>query len=266
MNERLRILVLTANPANMSHLKLKDEHRLLRNKMHDNAEMGNCEILVETAARLADIKRAVETEQPHIIHFAGHGTQDSICLEDDEGANLPLSKEKMSELFNLASGRLRVVVLNACHSAAQMEELSQTVDYIIGTTSPVADDAALCFAADFYHGLATGETVREAFHQAQGKLEEAGRKTQADLYQLLIRPDADETKPLLPPFARMKRRDEIDEVHAPIIDFVNELIEGPDAYAPLNTPPRNESYEHETRIKTATGKKISFANSKRTSG
>jgi CHAT domain-containing protein len=262
MNERLRILVLTANPVNMPQLKLRDEHRLLRSKMRDNAEVGNCEILVETAARLTEVERALKTELPHIVHFAGHGTDDCICLEDDNGASLPLSKEQLSKLFNLAAGHLRVVVLNACYSASQIEGLRQLVDYVIGTTSPVADDAALCFAADFYHGLAVGDSVREAFHQAQGKLAHLGEKTQADLYQLHVRPDVDETKPLLPPFADDQITvDVAKEISAQDIDVANILREGRDAFSSPAGQRPNERKKLDLRAGSMKAKgKLNFAN------
>jgi hypothetical protein len=262
MNERLRILVLTANPVNMPQLQLRDEHRLLRNKMHDNEEMGNCEILVETAARLTDVERALKTEQPHIVHFAGHGTDDCICLEDDKGTSRPLSKEQLSKLFNSASGSLRVVVLNACYSASQMEGLSRLVDYIIGTTSPVSDYAALCFAADFYRGLAVGDGVREAFHQAQGKLADGGGKTQADLYQLLVRAGADETRPLLPPFAdNQVTVDVAEEISAQDIDVANTLREGPDVSSSPAEQRPNEKKKLYLGAKSMKAKgKLNFAN------
>lgn len=260
MNERLRILVLTANPTNMPQLKLRDEHRLLRNKMRDNEEMGNCEILVEVAARLSEVERALKTERPHIVHFAGHGTEDYICLEDNQGASRPLSKEQLSELFGSASGHLRVVVLNACYSASQMNGLSRLVDYVIGTTSPVADDAALCFASDLYHGLAVGNSVREAFHQAKGKLADGGGKTQADLYQLLVRPGADETRPLLPPFADNKMRVEIDDLHVRAGIFANVISEGTTASSSPDERPSNQKNENEAYIKRATGREFNFTN------
>jgi hypothetical protein len=165
-------------------------------------------------------------------------------------------------LFSSASGHLRVVVLNACYSASQMEGLNRSVDYIIGTTSPVADDAALCFAAKFYRGLAVGDSVREAFHQAKGKLADAGAKTQADFYQLLVRLGADETEPLLPAFADNQVTVNVaEEISAQDIDVANTLHEGPDASSPPAERRPNEKQKLDISARSMKAKgKLNFAN------
>ena len=230
MNERLRILLLTANPADRPRLDLENEYRLLRNMMHDNAEAGNCELMVEWAARRTELLIALTKYKPQIVHFAGHGNEGGICLEDDRGMSQPLSKEDLSVLFNLSLGRLRLVVLNACCSAPQMERLGQMVDYIVGTNAPIADAAAVSFTAHFYQALAVGSTTREAFHTAKGKLVVSGDKERAEQYELRIRDGADETKPLLPPLPPSEdtiMRIEIDDIAAEEdISFVNVSNEG----------------------------------------
>lgn len=227
MNERLRILILTANPVNTQELKLETEHRLLRNRMHENVEVGTCEILHQWAARQSDVQDAIKTYKPHIVHFAGHADAGGICLEDDEGECRPVSKSELSLLLNSSKDHLRLVTLNACSSAAQMEKLGQSVDYIVGTSSPVEDAAAVMFAAHFYAAVAVGSTVREAFHKAQGKLAACGAGTQADSYRLLIRPGADETEPLLPPFTDDSIAvDVAEEIDARDVTIANKILEG----------------------------------------
>lgn len=201
MSERLRILFLAANPHNTSPLDWAAEHRLLRNTLHDNVEAANCEILAQQAARPTELQMALATFRPHVVHFAGHGSDAGIYLEDDEGRSCLVSGEWLELLLNLAQRHLRLVVLNACSSAAQVEKLRQLVDYVVGTSDAVADGAAVLFTAHFYRALGVGETVREAYHQAQGKLAAGDRADMAEHYQLLVRAGVDEAKPLLPPRA-----------------------------------------------------------------
>lgn len=240
MNERLRILILAANPLNTPRLRLETEHRVLRNRMHANVEAGTCEIHVEWAARLEEVQDALKTYRPHVVHFAGHGDEGVICLEDDEGACRPVSKAELSLLLNTAAGRLRLVTLNACSSAAQMEKLGQLVDYIVGTTAPVEDDAAVRFTADFYEAVAVGGTVREAFHKAQGKQAAAGQAAQADGYRLLVRPGVDESEPLLPPLDDNSIVVDIaDEITARDMVIANKILEG--------TPPADDGQQTNER-------------------
>src|ERR1041385_2228216 len=140
MSEVLRILILAANPIDTNELALKAEHRLLRNKLADNAELGNCELLFEWSARLPDLLLKVATHKPHVLHFAGHGTRDGICLEDDAGKCSPVSKSQLAEAFKALGGHLRLVVLNSCFSALQGEAIGQSFDYVGGRPAAVPDD------------------------------------------------------------------------------------------------------------------------------
>jgi hypothetical protein len=235
MSEPLRILILAANPLNTPQLQLDTEHRLLLRKMSDNAEAGNCEILATWATTPVAFQQALKSYKPHIVHFAGHGNQDSIYLENEEGTYLPVSKEQLSLLFNLSLEHLRLVLLNACSSAPQTERLAELVDYVVGTKAPIRDDAAVRFTAHFYQAIAIGGTVREAFNKAKGRLAEGGGKEQADLYELLVRPGADETKPLLPPFTKIRAT--ADTIIGQV--YVGDVImEGPGALtAPVEQQP-----------------------------
>lgn len=230
MTEPLRILVFAANPLKTDKLALDAEHRLLRNKMRDNSDVGNCELLVEWAARLKDLKERLKSHKPHVVHFAGHGTEDGICLEDDKGECSPVTKAQLADLFSSSSEHLRLVVLNACYSARQAEAISQSVDYVVGTKCAVADDVAVRFAAHFYEGLATGKTVREAHYMSQVELA-SDRKSQIGQYDLLVGSGTDETKPLLPPMLPSTHKNrydvEIKKARLRNPEFVNVSQDGP---------------------------------------
>jgi hypothetical protein len=202
MSECLRILFLAANPTDSLRLKLETEYRLLRNKMHDNVEAGNCELRVEFAARPTELQSALLEYKPHVVHFAGHGNSEGICLETDDGKTRAVSADQLSTLLNLSRKWVRLVVLNACRSAPQTEMIGRLVDFVVGTNAPVADDMAVQFTAHFYRALAVGSTVREAFIEAKDELKSNGAKDQSDLYELLTRSGADESKPLLPPLIK----------------------------------------------------------------
>jgi hypothetical protein len=260
MSERLRILILAANPVNTPRLKLETEHRLLRNRMRDNVEAGTCEILAEWAARLNDVQDALKTYRPHIVHFAGHADDGGICLEGDEGECRPVSRGELSLLLNSSKDQLRLVTLNACSSVAQVEKIGQLVDYILGTASPVEDDAAVRFTAHFYEAVATGSTVREAFHKAQGKLAAGGDKSQADGYRLLVRPGVDETKPLLPPFDKDKLRTKMDALNAESLDVANTFVDRGGTDVPPDEQSHGQHNEHEIDIRRAKVGRARFGN------
>ena len=51
------------------------------------------------------------------------------------------------------------VVLNACYSDAQAASIVKHVDYVIGMSDAIGDDAAIAFAVGFYQSIFNGEDV-----------------------------------------------------------------------------------------------------------
>jgi len=200
MRNRLRILMVASNPQNTSKLALKKERALLRNRMRDNVNAGNCEILIEWAARPIDLQIALKNNKPHILHFAGHGNREGIWLEDNDGKMFAVSKDDLDLMLDAGRPELRLVLLNSCSSTLQLNKLREVVDYVIGTRGPIRDDVALFFTAHFYEAVAVGTDVREAFLKSQGQLAATGAKQQAESYELLVREEVDESELLIPPF------------------------------------------------------------------
>jgi hypothetical protein len=54
---------------------------------------------------------------------------------------------------------IECVVLNACHSEAQLAEIARHVPAILGTNASLDDRAAVLFARSFYDSLANGENI-----------------------------------------------------------------------------------------------------------
>ena len=256
MSNPLRILMLAASPKDTSKLALEHEHVLLRNRMRQNLEAANCELLFEYAVRPLDLQLALKNNKPHVIHFAGHGNREGIWLEDDEGNSLPLSKEVLAILLDAGRPELRLVVLNACSSTQQLDKLREVVDFIIGTRAPVLDEVALCFTAHFYEGVAVGNSVRDAFLKAQGKVADGARQL-AENYELLIREGADGSKSLLPPFVDNDRIDSFGSLSG-VADFANVISNGIESSS-IDTSQRNQRNRQEVNVDRAKGK-FRFAN------
>ena len=245
--EPLRILMLAANPIDRYRLALTDEYRLLRGMVYPNSEAGACDLHVEWAARPEDLHRALVEFKPHIVHFSGHANNEVICLEDDERKSHALSKMELGLLFSHTRSWLRVVVLNGCHSAPQAGSLIELVDFIVGTNIPVPDQIALQFTSDFYRAIAKGGTVREAFKKAQ-------KNTPPGAYELIVRPGADETTPLLPPIVTKKKTVAAGVIETREFNFADTIQEGQNTtYAePVSRNQTNESRVEVGTIKTDT--------------
>lgn len=120
------------------------------------------------AVRPGDFQQALLEHKPHIVHFSGHGSSGAeIIVHDKDGRPQPVSKEALIDLFRTLKDNIRVVVLNACWTRAQAEEIAKTIDFTIGMNRPISDGAAIVFSRSFYQAHGFGRTMQEAFDLAK---------------------------------------------------------------------------------------------------
>ena len=86
-----------------------------------------------------------------------------------------------------------MVFLNACYSEDQAKAISQHVDFVIGMSRTISDEASIAFATSFYSSLGFGLSIDDAFNLAIGDLKlfsipEDGTP------QLLVKEGVDRTK------------------------------------------------------------------------
>lgn len=164
MTDQVKILFLSANPKNITHIRLDEEVREVDQKI----QMGECRdqlaLIPHFAVRPKDLQYTLLRHRPHVLHFSGHGSPtEGIVLEDNSGHIKLVSTDALAALFRTIKDNLRIVVLNACYSSLQAEGISQIVDFTIGMNKAIGDDSAIVFSAAFYQGLAFGRSVQEAF-------------------------------------------------------------------------------------------------------
>jgi hypothetical protein len=163
MNPVKKILILAANPKTTPRLRLDEEVREIEEGLKRAKHRSQFEIHSRWAVRLRDLRRALLDVEPQIVHFTGHGTEDDLMVEDELGNAVRISSEALSGLFELFSNRLECVILSACYSEPQANEISRHIDYVIGMQREIRDKAAIEFAVGFYDALGAGKSVEEAF-------------------------------------------------------------------------------------------------------
>ena len=161
---KLKLLILSANPAGTKSLHIDEEIRRITAKIRTAEYRNSLELCFRQAVRSDDLIQALLEHKPHIVHFSGHGspTSDLIVL-DERGRSKPVSKMALVQLLHVLKDNIRVVVLNACHSRPQAEAIAETIDCTVGMNWSIGDEAALIFAASFYQALGFGRSVKEAF-------------------------------------------------------------------------------------------------------
>lgn len=166
------ILVLAANPTDKQQLRLGEEVREIEEGMRRSAKREDFEIESKWAVRIDDLKRALLDESPTFIHFSGHGSPEGrIIVEDNNGVGKEIPPKAIGNLFELFSDDIHCVILNACYSESQAQEISKHIPYVIGMNDAIPDDAAIKFSTAFYDAIGNGRDVEFAFKYARISIE-----------------------------------------------------------------------------------------------
>jgi TPR repeat protein len=208
---KVKVLFFAADPlsippeGNNERLLLDEDIRQIRVKVRASEHRDAFDFDYRLAARPDDLLQALNEVKPDVVHFSGHGWSEGLFFMDPDGLRAhSVDVVLLSKLFRIFRGQIRVVVLNACHSHAQAEEVAQVVGCAIGMRGKISDRAAIDFGAAFYRALGFGHSLQTAFDQACLALPAAER----DCPQLEARPDIDPARLVLvsptskPPRAR----------------------------------------------------------------
>ncbi|GAX44446.1 hypothetical protein NIES4075_54650 [Tolypothrix sp. NIES-4075] len=164
-SSRKTILVLASSPTNKARLRLDKEVREIDEGLRRSQHREKFTLQQRWALRPDDLRHALLDFNPEIIHFCGHGSgDDGLVLENDAGLAQLVPTEALANLFKrFATRGLECVVLNACYSEIQANAIAQHIDYIVGMSSQIGDDAAIKFAVGFYDELGAGWSYEDAY-------------------------------------------------------------------------------------------------------
>src|SRR5262245_15318376 len=159
-----RVLFLAAEPSDEVRLRLGREQREIRNVLQLARVRESIEFVDRFAVRPADLTQALHDVQPQIVHFSGHGSAGGdLSFEDDAGRSRPVTPEALDSLFRLVSRDVEAVVLNACYSEQQALAIAQSIEFVIGMSNAIDDNAAILFSAGFYKALGAGRGYPDSF-------------------------------------------------------------------------------------------------------
>jgi hypothetical protein len=189
-----KILFFGANPFNTGKLNLEKEYAKIAKQLEDKGARDRLELRSEFCTDLESFQEKTNNFRPHIIHFAGHGSDSNGELETfGRGVKFNTDKENTGLIFH-ESGYgaavlisddtldynfetfieadkipIEVIVLNACYSVNQAIVLAKRVKYVIGVNNGIADEASINFSSGFYFGLSEGKNVESAFRYGKGR-------------------------------------------------------------------------------------------------
>ena len=164
MPEKIKILLLAANPKNTDPLRLGEEIREIDIVLKQANHRDRFELIPKFAVRVSDLRDEMLSQSPQIVHFSGHGAgQAGLVLEDDFGKQALVGTEALARFFQSFADTVECVLLNACYSKVQAEAINRHINCVIGMNQAIGDRAAIEFAKGFYAALGSGRSIEKAF-------------------------------------------------------------------------------------------------------
>ena len=157
------ILLLSANPADTSRLRLDEEAREIRAGLERSKKRHLFRLETRLAVRPSEARRALLDLQPAFVHFCGHGEgEEGLVFEDDLGLAHSVDGDSLGDLFRIFAEAVHCVLLNACHSETQATSIARHIDFVVGMSSVFEDRSALVYSSAFYDAIGAGCEVSDA--------------------------------------------------------------------------------------------------------
>ena len=165
----LRILFTGSSPAGLQRIDVDKECKLLADALPKQALtlLGSQESV--TLSRLAADLMAGAV----VWHFAGHGTEQALILDD--GAGNPVTVDAFTLGMLLTGSGVRVALVNSCRAGAGGAVVSSVagallragIPSVVAMQSEITDEAAFAFCKSFYQAIALGRSVEQATTSAR---------------------------------------------------------------------------------------------------
>jgi WD40 repeat protein len=163
-NSQRTILFLAANPKGSDRLRLDREFKKIEQVLERASKRDQFRLIQKWAVTDDDLRRALLEHEPEIVHFSGHGGGGAgLVFENDVGGIHAISNQALAGLLELCAEQVKCVVLNACYSEIQATAIVQHIEFVIGMTQAIGDEAAIKFAVGFYDALGAGRSYDNAF-------------------------------------------------------------------------------------------------------
>ena len=163
----IKLLFLSATPMNQGQINTGNESRF-KDKIKEFDEDRRIRFREEHGISTEKFADYLFTDDPHIVHYGGHGSREGIFLQDKE-----LDAAVLIELLE-DSDNTQCVVLNACDSLEIAKKVAQYIPYVVATCDKIEDEVAIAFARGFYVGIAGGKKVEQSFRHGLRTIKNAG--------------------------------------------------------------------------------------------
>ena len=166
--DEVKVLFFSANPS--GDLQLEKELDKIERKI-EGSQSHILKVYSAVATR-EDFIEQLNEHQPHIIHFSGHGNRNKeLVFVGSDGTKKPVNDDALVGVLRSSppGATSWELALNACHSHDIAETLIEAgvVNFAIGMSDAIRDEAAIIFSALFIGRSPTGCQSGSPFEQAK---------------------------------------------------------------------------------------------------
>ncbi|MEW6619028.1 MAG: tetratricopeptide repeat protein [bacterium] len=191
----LKILIMLSSPKDITiegRLNYEEEERLILSAFEPLFTSGQVQVDFTDDGSLSSLKRKIDKNNYHILHFSGHGIFDEekgearLLLEDALSLKAEYAKPlEFAEAILKDDHTIPLVFLSSCQSAqAKFEKgmagltgtlLQKGITAVVSMGMSISDQYATLFAYHFYQKIADKKTLTlpEAFAYAQNEIRNA---------------------------------------------------------------------------------------------
>lgn len=162
--------------------------------MRDAKYRDLVEIQQRPAATFQDLLNGLNDVRPHIIHFSGHGGDQTLMFDSGDIENASASCitfEILIKALDATDHPPTLLVMNACDTLEGAAIVLPAVPIIIGMSNSITDLVAIIFAQQFYAAVASGQSVGSALKQAKLSIEVSMVDKDCELPQLVAHDDVE---------------------------------------------------------------------------
>lgn len=164
-----KILALISNPDNDYKLRADKEVKAINKMISDKANTDFTCTLFQ-AITIKELPSLLEKNQPDILHFSGHGTENGLIFEDDQGNGVSVNVAALKPILEECCSTLVCLFLSACNSKPLAEKISEIIPYVITFPEKIEDQKATEFSELFYAMLVMGKSFEASFKVAKSVL------------------------------------------------------------------------------------------------
>jgi len=180
----VRVLAMAAAPTQVPALDTRADLSGLETELAKSIEIGDTELRTMTGGSLSDLRQALDTFEPHIFYFVGHGSWDAnlddgiIMMEEADGRPHSVTGRDLGVLLNRPG--LRLAIFNSCEAARSSQHdrfagvatslVAQGVPAAVGMQFRIEDRVAASFGSTFLSHTITERSIDRGLTAARSMI------------------------------------------------------------------------------------------------